>query len=555
MLIAPILLGLAVAAPIEDIPKRADVVIMTTTQEMGWGQLFGFGGTTQQPAIATPVVATTAAAIIPTTTPKAFAAASNIATAANTPAANTPAAAAAAPAVAPSTPSTAQAAPASSANNSNGGFFSSLLNMFGGSLSSPAPAAGSVAQAAPAASPTQAPVQAQAPALAPAASSSSSGGSGWFSNLVSSIFGGGGGSTPQPSVPSTAPAGSVKPSSSQSQFGLANPSTIQLKPSSSAVGFSSLQVSSSTSASSGGAQPAFTGLVTVEGAGGDTGSSPSGSKPSPGSNGQVSQIVSYAEGGAGITYSPYTKSGQCKSANEVASDIQKLLAFGIIRLYSVDCSGIQNVISAMSSGQKLFLGVWDINNINSDLPSMAQQVLSGKRGWSAVHTVAIGNEVVNSGRGSASQVANAVNAAKSWFQANAPQYSGPIVCVDTLAAVMANPQQMCGIGDYLAVNCHPYFSGVEASTSGTWLKQQVSQLQQTCGGGKSILVTESGWPSYGNTVGQAVPSLQNQLLSIKSLSQVIGDQVIMFTMYNDYWKAPGDWNVEQHWGIYGDPSS
>lgn len=525
-------MGLVAAAPVDPYNKRADVVIMTTTKEMGWAQLFGLGGN----ANTAPTAATTApTTLVFNTNPGAV-----------TPAAVTPVAATTpvyqAPAVAATTPA---------ATLKSGGFFSNLMSFFGGDpQGNAAPIASQVAAPAPALT-TQAALQAPATAVAVAPSSSSIGG--WFSNLVSSLFGATSNNqpapAPAPAATTATPLASVAPTSTQNGF--ANPSTLVLSQSPSSSNNINYQGTSSSASN----QPGFTGQVTVIGAGGPVGSAPSGSsKPKP-LFGQVLQVVGYAEEGAGITYSPYTKSGQCKSSSEVAYDIAKLLGFGIIRLYSVDCSGIQNVIASMNSNQQLFLGIWDINNVNTDLPSMAQQVMTGSRGWGAVHTVAIGNEVVNSGRGTPAQVANAVNAAKSWFQSNAPNYNGPIVMVDTLAAVMANPQLMCDIGDYLAVNCHPYFSGVEASTSGPWLKSQVAQLQKTCGANRNILVTESGWPTFGNTVGQAVPSIPNQLLSIQSLGDVMGSQVIMFTMYNDYWKAPGPWNVEQHWGIFGDPSA
>ncbi|RKP31100.1 glycoside hydrolase [Metschnikowia bicuspidata] len=362
-------------------------------------------------------------------------------------------------------------------------------------------------------------------AAATAAATTSSNG-GWFSELVGSLFGDIDASSSAPAASTVVPVSSVviPPQSSTSpSFGL---STAQAD----STDATNSEIGTASSASAGSSK--FVSLSS-----------------------QIQAIVGYAEGGAGITYSPYTKSGSCKSAGQVKHDILLLLAFKIIRMYSVDCSGIAYVVAAMGSHQKLFLGIWEINAVNTDLPSMAQQVLSGSRGWSAVHTVAIGNEVIDSGRGTINQVANAISAAGAWFELNAPSYKGPIVTVDTLTAVLANPGQMCDLGDYLAVNCHPYFSRIEASTSGTWLRSQVAKLQQTCGSDRTILVTESGWPTSGKTVDQAVPSLYNQLLSIKSIANVMGDQLIMFTMYNDYWKDPGAWNVEQHWGLFGDPSA
>lgn len=353
----------------------------------------------------------------------------------------------------------------------------------------------------------------------------------WLSNVFKKLFGSG-------STTTTATTATVA-------------ATTPVAVTTTSASLSGLLLGTSSSSSD---TPGFTGLVSVEApAAGGTSSVPS-TSAQVALNLQIAKIATYAEMGAGITYSPYTKSGQCKSASEIQLDISMLSAYGLIRLYSVDCSGIQNVISALSSSQKVYLGVWSIDNLDTDLLSLATQVLSGSRGWKAVHTVAIGNELVNAGTKTPAQIQTAVTAARAWFKANASGYSGYIVSVDTLAAVMANPL-MCDISDYLAVNCHPYFSGIEALTLGTWLQAQVAALKSHCNNGKDVLITESGWPTYGNTLGSAVPSTANQLLSIKGLGSTMGSQVIMFTTYNDYWKAPGPYNVEQNWGIYGDPDN
>jgi outer membrane PBP1 activator LpoA protein len=60
----------------------------------------------------------------------------------------------------------------------------------------------------------------------------------------------------------------------------------------------------------------------------------------------------------GITYSPYSSNGACKSAEEVASDIAALSSYGTIRLYGVDCNQVENVFKAKAKDQKRFLGVY-----------------------------------------------------------------------------------------------------------------------------------------------------------------------------------------------------
>lgn len=49
-----------------------------------------------------------------------------------------------------------------------------------------------------------------------------------------------------------------------------------------------------------------------------------------------------------MTYSPYTADGQCKDAGAVEADISVIASkgFGSVRIYSTDCSGLQNVGSS-----------------------------------------------------------------------------------------------------------------------------------------------------------------------------------------------------------------
>ena len=114
---------------------------------------------------------------------------------------------------------------------------------------------------------------------------------------------------------------------------------------------------------------------------------------------------------------------------------------------------------------------------------------------------------------------------------------------------------MCEMSDYLAVNSHPYWDGgVQPENSGQWLLQQIAHLQSVCGSSKDVLITETGWPTQGDSYGQCVPSVQNQVAAVKSIVKSLSDKVIMFTMFNDYWKIQvhimlnniGDYTVIHH---------
>lgn len=393
---------------------------------------------------------------------------------------------------------------AAATTSSSGGFLSSLGSLFGGLFGS----GSSTTSAAPAVAATTQAAATQAATTAAAATTSSSGGiADSIENFLNGLF---------------------KQSSSSS--------TPTYSTAGSASGIGSIATS-------------------ILGSGSSSTTSTSSSSSTGGSSGGNTEVEKYSEKARGITYSPYTKGGSCKSASEVADDMDLLSNYGIIRLYGVDCSGVENVLAAINSNQKVFLGVYNVDdyNLNQDLTTMKTAVEGHSRGWSAVHTVAIGNELVNAGTCTPAQIVSGVKYARSWFKQNASSYSGYIVSVDTLVAVVSNPT-LCDVSDYLAVNSHPFWDGgVDPSDSGPWLQQQISNLEGACGSSKTIFITETGWPTQGSTFGKCVPSVSNQLAAIKSIANTLADQVLMFTTYNDYWKDGGSYGVEKYWGIYGDP--
>ncbi|ODV59403.1 glycoside hydrolase family 17 protein, partial [Ascoidea rubescens DSM 1968] len=276
-----------------------------------------------------------------------------------------------------------------------------------------------------------------------------------------------------------------------------------------------------------------------------TSSSPSSIAISAGS----SKVVS-SGGAKAITYSPYTNSGNCKDADTVASDLAKLSGYEIIRVYGTDCDTYGKVLSAIGSNQKLFAGIFHITDIQSQASLLIDAVKSSSRGWNAIYTVSIGNELVNNGAASTGQIKSAIDSVRSIL--SSAGYTGPVVSVDTLVAVKNNVA-LCEYSDYIAVNCHPFFDGkVKPSECGSWLKSQVNEVFEKCGSSKSVFIAETGWPHSGQSIGVSVPSSENQQTCIASIKETLGSSVTLFSQYNDYWKDPGPFGVEQAWGMFGD---
>ncbi|AET40504.1 uncharacterized protein Ecym_6110 [Eremothecium cymbalariae DBVPG len=251
----------------------------------------------------------------------------------------------------------------------------------------------------------------------------------------------------------------------------------------------------------------------------------------------------------GISYSPYQRNGACKPRWQVKSDIRKLSGFDILRIYDPDCDVVSNLLSAMATHQKLLLGIYNVDRIAESI-GIVDKALRGD--FSKIYAVSVGNELVNDGKVSPAQIKTALDTARALL--GSIGYTGPVVSVDTLVAVEAH-KDLCGLSDFIAVNVHPFWDGhVDPYNCGTWLQKQVENLVESCGNGKPILITETGWPTSGAPFGSNMPNKVNQDICIDSILTTIGQQVLLFTMYNDYWKSPGSYGVEQFWGIFGDDS-
>jgi exo-beta-1,3-glucanase (GH17 family) len=66
---------------------------------------------------------------------------------------------------------------------------------------------------------------------------------------------------------------------------------------------------------------------------------------------------------------------------------------------------------------------------------------------------------------------------------------------------------------------------------------------------------ESGWPSSGNSNGAAVASKSNQATAKSSILSAMNNKCVLFSAFDDSWKAPGSYGVEQYWVLFpSDPS-
>jgi len=221
-------------------------------------------------------------------------------------------------------------------------------------------------------------------------------------------------------------------------------------------------------------------------------------------------------------------------------------------MYGVDCNQLNTIGSAaQAKGMKLFAGVYDITQTASEI---AEIIAFAAGNWDSFHTISIGNELVNNGGASVSEVVAAIGVARGLL--SAAGYTGKVVTVDTWNAISENPA-LCQASDYAAANAHAFFdSDVTSTNAGPYVLGCAQSVSQACGG-MDTMITESGWPSQGSANGMAVPSEADQAAAISSLKSTFSSNLILFNAYNDLWKTnnAGTFGAEQYWGIYGTSSA
>ena len=106
--------------------------------------------------------------------------------------------------------------------------------------------------------------------------------------------------------------------------------------------------------------------------------------------------------------------------------------------------------------------------------------------------------------------------------------------------------------DVILTNCYPYWEGCNIDYSLMYMKQMYYQARDA-GGGKPVIITETGWPSKGEGLDGAIPSHENALkYFINAQKWSIEDNIPMFyfSSFDESWKVGAEGDVGAYWGIW-----
>lgn len=115
-----------------------------------------------------------------------------------------------------------------------------------------------------------------------------------------------------------------------------------------------------------------------------------------------------------------------------------------------------------------------------------------------------------------------------------------------------NHRDITDICDVILCNCYPFWEGTSIEDSFQHMRQMYYMVEQVANG-KRVIITETGWPSKGQQLGGAVPSVNNArkyFINTNLWSQDENIEVFYFSSFDESWKTGDEGEVGAFWGIW-----
>jgi exo-beta-1,3-glucanase (GH17 family) len=127
----------------------------------------------------------------------------------------------------------------------------------------------------------------------------------------------------------------------------------------------------------------------------------------------------------------------------------------------------------------------------------------------------------------------------------------PVTVDDTFKSINDNPELISYL-DKVMVNIYPYWRGSNINLAYDDFMADYYIIKNKYRD-KEIIIGETGWPSQGNKVGEAIPNQSNFLKYAKRiLSWANSNRVkcYYFEAFDEPWKASAEGPQGAHWGLW-----
>ncbi len=214
-----------------------------------------------------------------------------------------------------------------------------------------------------------------------------------------------------------------------------------------------------------------------------------------------------------------------------------------IRIFS-NTGGHENIPQiAKKNGLKTMVGAWigkDKSKNEKEIRNLINNISQGN-----VDIAVIGNETLFRGDISESELIEYIGRVKE------ASGSVPVSTVEVYYDLIQRPDLMNAC-DVILANSYPFWEGYPIKHAGLYLKKTYDELLKFSNN-KKVIITETGWPTRGDVVRDAVPSKENALkyfIDTQEWADKNDIDVFHFSSFDEVWKVTEEGEVGASWGLW-----
>jgi glucan 1,3-beta-glucosidase len=256
-----------------------------------------------------------------------------------------------------------------------------------------------------------------------------------------------------------------------------------------------------------------------------------------------------ARGLHGLCFSAYLP-GQSPELESRISEAQIRARLEVIRPFtrwvrSFSCTDGNQAIPRLAHelGMKTLVGAWLGADREKNEAELAGAIEVARAGHADI--LAIGNEVLLRGDLTEAELIDDLRRVRLALPGT------PISYVDAYYLFVQHPRlvQAC---DVILANCYPFWEYCPLDQALAYMKEMHARVTRIAGG-RPVIISETGWPSAGTPVGEAVPSVDNALrylLATLEWTEAEGIDLFWFAAFDEAWKAGPEGDRGVTWGLW-----
>lgn len=249
----------------------------------------------------------------------------------------------------------------------------------------------------------------------------------------------------------------------------------------------------------------------------------------------------------GLCFSPFREH---QSVHDKLSEMQIIERMDIVAPYtqwirSFSCTNGNELIPkvAKAKGLNTMVGAWigvDAKENQKEINALIKLVKNNQ-----VDIAVVGNETLMRDELSEAQVIEYIAQVK---KANPKVLVG---YVDAYYQFIQRPK-LIDACDVILINCYPFWEGSTIESSTAHLKEMYEATRNVAKK-KPVIISETGWPNEGESVGAATPKASNSaqyFVNVNAWAQEAQAPLFYFSSFDESWKVGPEGEVGAYWGIW-----